>query len=109
MAEGAPLKDRLHLWLVVPALVWGGVLAEIMLPVSPPLLSFGAYGCVLGSLAIAVLAIRKKRKDIVSLCTPIFALIIFITPLETRPGLLMEVLYAATLTALLIRLEKRFS
>jgi len=109
MADRARLRELQHLWLLVPVLSWGGVIAEVMLPVTPPLLSFGAYGCVLGSLAIAVLAVRKKRKDIVSLCTPIFALFIFIMPLETRPGLLMEVLYAATLTALLFRLEKRFS
>lgn len=108
MAEGSPLKDRRHLWLLVPALSWGGVLAGVILPFSPPYLSFGAIGCVLGSIAIAVLALRKQRKDIVSLCTPIFAVIIFITPLETPPGLLMQVLYAATLTALMIRLEKRF-
>ena len=72
-------------------------------PTSP----FGAIGCVLGSIAIAVLALRKKKKDIVSLCTPIFAVIIFITPWRP-PDLLMQVLYAATLTALVIRLEKRF-
>jgi hypothetical protein len=108
MAEGSPLKDRRYLWLLVPAFSWGGVLAGVILPFSPPYLSFGAIGCVLGSIAIAVLALQKRRKDIVSLCTPIFAVIIFITPLETPPGLLMQVLYAATLTALVIRLEKRF-
>ena len=108
MAEGSPLKDWRNRWLLVPALAWGGVLAGITLPFSPPYLSFGAYGCVLGSIAIAVLAFLKKRKDIVSLCTPIFALLIFIMPLETPPGLLLEVLYAATLTGLVIRLEKRF-
>jgi len=109
MAEGSPLKDERYVWLLVPALSWGGVLACIILPFSPPYLSFGACGCVLGSIAIAILAFRKKRKDIVSLCTPIFALLIFITPLETPPTLLLEILYAATLTGLVIRLEKRFS
>ncbi|HUK93207.1 MAG TPA: hypothetical protein VLU98_04140 [Methanomicrobiales archaeon] len=109
MTEGSPLRNRLHLWLLVPVLAWGGILAEVVLPVAPPFLSFGAYGCVLGSAAIAALAFLKKRKDIVSLCVPIFALIIFITPPETRPGLVMEAVYAATLTALLIRLEKRFT
>jgi hypothetical protein len=108
MEEGSPLTFRLRLWLVVPALAWGGILAGVLLPVSPPFLSFGAYGCVLGSVAIAALAFQKKRKDIVSICVPIFAFIIFITPLETSPGLLMEILYAATLTGLVIRLEKRF-
>lgn len=109
MAEGSSLIDRRNFWILVPLLSWGGVLAGAVLPFSPPYLSFGAIGCVLGSVAIAVLAFRKKRKDIVSLCTPIFAIIIFITPLETPPGLLIQVLYAVTLTALVIRLEKRFS
>jgi len=109
MADGSSLKDGRYLWLLVPALSWGGVIAEALLPFSPPYLSFGAYGCVLASLSIVALALRKKRKDIVSLCTPIFALLIFITPLETPPTLLIEILYAATLTGLVIRLEKRFS
>jgi hypothetical protein len=108
MSEGISLTDRRYLWLLVPALSWGGVIAGIILPFSPPYLSFGSIGCVLGSFAIAVLAFLKKRKDIVSLCTPVFAVIIFITPTETPPGLLTQVLYAATLTALVIRLEKRF-
>jgi hypothetical protein len=108
MAEGSPLKDGRYLWLFVPALSWGGILAGLLIPFSPPYLSLGAYGCTLASLAIAALALRKKKKDIVSLCVPIFALLIFITPLETPPGLAMEILYAATLTGLVIRLEKRF-
>jgi len=102
------LKDRRYLWILVPAFAWGGNLAGFILPFSPPFLPLGSLGCVLGSVAIAVLAITRQRKDIVSLCTPIFAFLIFITPLETPPGLLMQVLYAATLTALVIRLEKRF-
>jgi hypothetical protein len=109
MADGSSPHGRRHLWILVPALAWGGILAGFLLPFSPPLLPFGSLGCVLGSFAIAALAFARKRKDIVSLCTPIFAVIIFVVPLETRPGLLMQVLYAATLTALVIRLEKRFS
>jgi len=109
MAAGSSPRDRWHLWLLVPALSWGGALAGVLLPFPPPYLPFGSIGCVLGSVAIAVLALGKQRKDIVSLCTPIFAFLIFITPLETPPGLPMQVLYAATLTGLAIRLEKRFS
>ena len=108
MAEGSSLSDRRHLWILIPALAWGGILAGFLLPFSPPFLSFGSLGCVLGSLAIAALALTRQRKDIVSLCTPIFAVFIFVAPLETPPGLSMQLLYAATLTALVIRLEKRF-
>jgi hypothetical protein len=108
MAEGRFLSRRWHLWILVPALAWGGIAAGFLLRSPPILLSPGSLGCVLGSFAIAALAITRQRKDIVSLLTPIFAVIIFIAPLETPPGLPMQVLYAATLTALVIRLERRF-
>jgi hypothetical protein len=109
MAEGSSPVERWHLWILVPALAWGGILAGFFFPFPAPLPALGSLGCVLGSFAIAALALTKRRKDIVSLCTPIFAVIIFIAPLETPPGLPMQALYAATLTALVIRLEKRFS
>jgi hypothetical protein len=106
MAEGSPHPVRRYLWVLVPALAWGGIAAEYVF--SPPLLTLGSLGCILGSLAIALLALVRPRKDIVSLCTPIFAVMIFVAPLETPPGLPIQVLYAATLTALVIRLERRF-
>jgi len=108
MAEGSSLLSGWRRWIIVPAIAWGGILAGFVLPFSPPFLSFGALGCVLGSAAIAAISYSRKKKDIVSLCTPIFAVIIFIFPLETKPGPVMELLYAATLTALVIRLEMRF-
>jgi hypothetical protein len=80
----------------------------MLVPFTSPSLPFGSIGCVLASLAIAAIALTRQKKDIVSLCTPIFALLIFVTPLETPPGVLMQVLYAATITALAVRLEMRF-
>jgi len=81
-----------------------------VLPLQTPFLSLslGDLGCVLASVAIAVIASGRKKKDIVSLCVPLFALFIFIFPLEAKPGLAMDLIYAATLTALVIRLEKYF-
>jgi len=108
MAEGPSLLARWRRWIIVPALAWGGILAGLLLPFQPPFLSFGALGCVLGSAAIAAIAFTRKKRDIVSLCTPIFAVLIFIFPMETNPGLALELIYAATLTALVIRLEKYF-
>ena len=109
MEAGPSPKGRRRFWLLVPALSWGGVLAGILLPFPPPYLPLGSIGCVLASLAIAAIALTRQKKDIVSLCTPIFALLIFIIPLETPPGIPMQVLYAATITALAVRLEKRFA
>jgi hypothetical protein len=108
MAEGSSLLARWRHWIIVPALAWGGILAMVALPVQPPYLSFGDLGCVLASAAIAVLAYQRKKKDIVSLCVPLFAAFIFIFPQEARPGIAMDIIYAATLTALVIRLEKYF-
>ena len=108
MAEGAPLLATWRRWIIVPALAWGGILLGLALPFQPPSLSFGDLGCVLASVAIAVIAYGRKKRDIVSLCVPLFAAFIFIFPQEVKPGIAMDIIYAATLTALVIRLEKYF-
>ncbi|HVN66407.1 MAG TPA: hypothetical protein VMT31_07335 [Methanomicrobiales archaeon] len=108
MAEGSSLLSGWRRWIIVPLLAWGGILAGLVLPFQPPFLSFGSLGCVLGSIAISVMAFLRPKKDIVSLAVPIFAVLIFVFPLETAPGLAMQLVYATTLTALVIRLEKRF-
>lgn len=110
MAEGSSLLATWRRWIIVPALAWGGILLFLAFPVQTPVLSLslGDLGCVLASVAIAVIAYGRKKRDIVSLCVPLFALFIFILPLEAKPGLAMDLIYAATLTALVIRLEKYF-
>lgn len=111
MAEGSSLLSRWRRWIIVPALAWGGILLGLVLPFQPPFTSFGGLGCLLGSLAIAVIAWGREKRDIVSLFTPLFAVIIFLLPAETpdpAARFLVEVLYAVTLTALVIRLEKVF-
>lgn len=70
--------------------------------------SFG-WGCVIGSLLLAYLAYLKPRRDIVSLCVPLFALFIFILPASIQPTVLTQVLYAASLTVLVVRLNRSFS
>jgi len=104
MAEGI----RRRLWLLVPALSWGGVIAGLLVPSGPPFPSAGPLGCVLASVAIAGLALTRQKKDIVSLCVPVFAFMIFIAPLETPPGSFIQILYAASLTGLVLRLERKF-
>jgi len=68
-----------------------------------------AAGCVIASFILAYLAWIRPRKDIVSLTTPIYALIFFAVPLsEPVATIVLELLYAASLTALLVRLKCRF-
>lgn len=65
------------------------------------------WGCVLGSFVLAGLALLFEKKDIVSIMTPIYALIIFFS-MEIPWTILLQVLYSCTLTILLWRLLTRY-
>ena len=67
------------------------------------------YGPAIGGFLLGYLAWLKPRLDIVSICAPVFAVMILIVPLDTKPSLLIVILFAISITILLIRLEKRFS
>ncbi|MGC9435708.1 MAG: hypothetical protein ACP5C4_06470 [Methanomicrobiales archaeon] len=100
--------DR-YAWLMVPALAFGGILLEIGAPGIPVPIGAGGLGCVAGSVVLAVLALKKPKKDLVSLFVPMFAVIIFVLPSVFETGLVMQVLFALTLAAVAYRLEVRFS
>jgi hypothetical protein len=108
MAEGFSLFARWRRWVIVPALAWGGILAGLLIPFQPPFLSLGDIGCFLASVAIGIIAFMRQKKDLVSLFIPVIAVFIFIFPLEQKPGLAFQIVYAISLTALVIRLEKYF-
>lgn len=65
------------------------------------------WGCVLGSCVLAALALLLEKKDIVSILTPVYTLIIFFS-MEIPWTILLQVLYSLTLTILLWRLLTRF-
>ena len=101
----------LYLSAGVPLASFGGILvalglANVGLIADPG--SF-AWGCVIGSVLLAYLAYLKPRRDIVSLFAPLYALIIFIVPGDLRPNLLTQLLFAASLTVLVIRVNRSFS
>lgn len=102
-------KEKI-LSVAVLALVWGGIAVAVMLSrlgiIEDPGTFF--WGCIAGSFALAYLAVKKKKLDIVSLLTPVYAVIIF-TSLDIAPNLLLQTLYAASITALLFRIHLRFS
>jgi hypothetical protein len=99
------------LFILVPLLAFGGLLLGIGLQNAGVITDAADFywGSVAASLVLAFLALIKPRKDIVSLCAPMFALFVFIVPLETKPSLLLQGLYAASITALAVRLHLRFS
>ena len=48
------------------------------------------------------------RKDIVALSTPLYSFIFIAVPTDVFSSVVLEVLYAASLTILLVRLKYRF-
>jgi hypothetical protein len=70
---------------------------------------YTSIGCMISSFILAYLAWIRPRKDIVALSTPIYGIVFLATPIEAAAGAVLQLLYAAGLTVLLIRLKRRFS
>jgi hypothetical protein len=104
--------NRMHLWmeLGVPFFSFGGALIAILFDMQGLSLDFHipALGCVIASWFLAYLAWIRPRKDIVALSTPIYSFIFFIVPTDYSVGILLQLLYAVSLTLLLVRLKYRF-
>ena len=100
----------LLLELAVPVLSFGGVILALLFsgPESAFDIRYFAIGCVLGSFALAYLAWIRPRKDIVALTTPIYSVLFFVVPSDFAVNFILELLYAVSLTILLIRLKLRF-
>ena len=105
-------NTSLHSWieLAVPLFSFGGALLAILFQMLGISLDFHypALGCVIASCILAYLAWIRPKKDIVSLTTPIYSFIFFIIPADYSTGILLQLLYAASLTILLVRLKYRF-
>jgi hypothetical protein len=67
-----------------------------------------SVGCTISSFILAYLAWIQPRKDIVALSTPIYGIVFLSTPIEAAAGAVLQLLYAAGLTILLLRLKHRF-
>jgi hypothetical protein len=103
---------NIYRWLelAVPLLSFGGALLAILFIVTGITADFRVtiLGCILASWALAYLAWIRPRKDIVALTTPIYSFIFIAVPTDIFSSLVLELLYAASLTLLLIRLKYRF-
>jgi hypothetical protein len=104
-------KREIYLSFLVIILAWGGIALAILFQYAG-LISHGAHhpwGCVFASFVIAYLAYIKERKDIVTLFTPLCAILIFFGLGIESPSFLLQFLYALTLMAMLLRLHLTFS
>lgn len=100
----------LYFEVLVPLLAFGGTLAGIALWQAGMLseIQYAAAGGFLASCLLAYIAWLQPRKDIVSLTTPIYGFIFMVTPIDYTGGVAIQLLYASGLTALVIRLHRRF-
>ena len=102
----------IHRWLelAVPVVSFGGILIAFSLLAQGNLLSFriAAAGCIIASFILAYLAWIRPKKDIVALTTPMYSIIFFVLPTDLIPDLILPILYAISLTILLVRLKYRY-
>jgi hypothetical protein len=94
----------------VPLLSFGGALVAILLWMTniPFDYRFTILGCVFASWVLAYLSWMRPKKDIVGLTTPLYSFIFLAVPTDFSSALVLEILYAVSLTILLVRLKYRF-
>ena len=99
-----------QLELAVPLLSFGGALLAIIFWISNSPVDFriSILGCVLASWVLAYLAWIRPKKDVVALSTPLYSFIFIAVPTDVFSSVILELLYAASLAILLVRLKSRF-
>ncbi|MDK2975452.1 MAG: hypothetical protein PWP08_1823 [Methanofollis sp.] len=113
MTTGQRVLNRL--WLAVPVISFGGILASALAIVATgdrmlidhPLWSIGLWANVVASFLLCAYAYTRPKKDLVSLLAPMYAVIIFLAG-DFSTGPIMQVLFAASISILAVRVEKRF-
>ena len=104
-----PLREKI-VSIAVILFAFGGIWSAIFLyqisVISDPGGFF--YGQIIAACLLAILAWMKEKKDIVSLLTPLYSIIIFVG-LGISPNVLLQVLFALSLMILLVRLHLKFS
>lgn len=111
MPEEHPGTDSHRLMEIgVPLLSFGGAALAVIFWITGATIDFrlSILGCVLGSWLLAYLAWIRQKKDIVALTTPIYSFIFLAVPTDNFSSVILELLYAASLTILLVRLKYRF-
>ncbi|HEU17324.1 MAG TPA: hypothetical protein ENO06_01180, partial [Methanolinea sp.] len=101
-----------YLSIAVPLTSFGGIALAISLQYLGLIADAGEFfwGCVIGAFCLGYLAWIKPRRDIVALLAPFYAILIFFLPFEIgRPNLVLQLLFAISITILVVRLNKRFS
>jgi hypothetical protein len=104
-------QAELLLSIAIPVISFGGTAVGVLLAGRGIIDDAGTFsgGCLAASVLLAYLAWIKPRRDIVSLLAPLYAVIIFLLAVEVKPTVILQLLFAASLTILMVRLNIRFS
>jgi len=94
-----------YAWVSAPIIAFAGIALGMIIDMN----TIGIGGCIISSFILCGIALLKPKRDLVSLLVPLFAIIIFNPWSEFSTGLTMQILFAATVTIIAIRLEKRYS
>ncbi len=108
----SPGRSReVFLSILIPVVSFGGIGLAVLLQYLGIISDAGtfAWGPAAGGFLLGYLAYIKPRRDIVSLFAPVYAILMFVIPLEIAPNLLLQFLFALSITILVIRLERNFS
>lgn len=96
--------------IAIPVLAFGGILVAVGLQQAGIIADAGGFvwGSVAASFLLGYFAYIKPKKDIVAICTPLYGIILFLIPGEIPHTVLMQFLFAISITILLVRLNRRF-
>jgi hypothetical protein len=96
-------------WYLTPGVAIIGVILTalgITLPL-PFLAAPGIWGCIIASFLLLGMAFADPRRDLVSMFTPLYAVIFFILPSDIPQELPLMVLFTVTIIILTARLQWR--
>jgi hypothetical protein len=109
-SDQSDIKSYWWLELAVPLFSFGGALFAILFWITDAQIDIRVtiLGCVIASWVLAYLAWIRPKKDIVALSTPVYSFIFIAVPTDNFSAMVLELLYAVSLTILLVRLKYRF-
>jgi hypothetical protein len=96
-------------WMLSPVIAFIGIIIGFLFHNSIILGYAGVAGCIISSFVLAFTAYSLPKKDIVSLLTPAYALLIFNPWSEFSSGIFMQTIYTLTILAIAYRLEKLYN
>ena len=95
-------------WIFVPAVAFSGIFAGFFFEGDPLFGYLGVAGCVISSFILGIMAFLNKKKDLLALLAPMYALIIFNPWSEFSTGPVMQILYSLTILVVTLRFVIRF-